>query len=314
MGFESFLKSKMDPKAAAERMAAANGGNKYSNDEFYYPKRDPETKTADVVIRFLPAKNEEDLPYVTKYSHFFQGDDGKWCIMDICPTTFGEDCKICSTNSSLWATNNQDMQAIVRKRKRKKEYIFQVLVEKDKDQPDKVGTVQPFKCGQQIFDKIMSALKPEFEDEAPKNPFDIMEGHSFNFRIKEDPTKKQTTYEASKFADKATAIFGGNVDQIKAMYESMVDLKETYLKKDAHDESYWDKKIANAYSKTLSEAGVYVDVEPTQKKPSSSKPKSRVDRVPDETVDEMGPGWGETEDGGEPSDDLKYFEDILNKN
>lgn len=312
MGFESFLKNKMDPKQAAERMAAANGGNKYSNDEFYYPKRD-ENKTADVVIRFLPAKDEQDLPYVTTYSHFFKGDDGKWFIMDMCPTTFGEDCGCCTINSSLWSTERKEAQDLVRQRKRKKSYIFQILVEKDKEQPDRVGKVFPFKCGQQIFDKIMSALNPEFEDEAPKNPFDIMEGNSFNFRIKEDPTKKQTTYEASKFADKATAVFGGDIDKIKAMYESMVDLKEVYLKRDTHDAAFWNKKLASAYSKTLRENGLGLQTEDSDyaQPASKSKPRAEKKSVVDEPMEELGPEWGGPSTDA-PGDDLQFFQDILN--
>lgn len=44
------------------------------------------------VIRFLPAKTEDTMPYVKTYSHGFQ-HNGKWFIEE-CPTTIGKQCPV----------------------------------------------------------------------------------------------------------------------------------------------------------------------------------------------------------------------------
>jgi hypothetical protein len=40
-----------------------------------------------------------------------------------------------------------------------------------------------FKYGKKIFDKIMNAMQPEFEDETPINPFDFWQGANFKLKI-----------------------------------------------------------------------------------------------------------------------------------
>jgi hypothetical protein len=44
------------------------------------------------VIRFLPAPDGEDLPFVKLYSHAFQGPGG-WLI-DACSTTLNQKCPV----------------------------------------------------------------------------------------------------------------------------------------------------------------------------------------------------------------------------
>jgi len=44
------------------------------------------------VIRFLPAPDGEDLPFVKVYSHAFQGPNG-WLI-DSCATTLNQKCPV----------------------------------------------------------------------------------------------------------------------------------------------------------------------------------------------------------------------------
>jgi hypothetical protein len=41
-----------------------------------------------------------------------------------------------------------------------------------------------FKYGAKIFDKVMAAMQPEFEDETPINPFDFWQGANFKLKIR----------------------------------------------------------------------------------------------------------------------------------
>ena len=41
-----------------------------------------------------------------------------------------------------------------------------------------------FRYGKKIFDKMMEAMQPAFEDETPINPFDFWEGAEFKLKIR----------------------------------------------------------------------------------------------------------------------------------
>jgi hypothetical protein len=67
----------------------------------------------------------------------------------------------------------------------------------DKAHPENEGKVFLFKYGKKIFDKISAAMKPEFDDETPIDPFDFWNGANFKVKI----TKKDGywNYDKSEF-------------------------------------------------------------------------------------------------------------------
>lgn len=297
MSFEAFLKRKMDPRKAAEAMETADGGqggfrNKWS--DLYKVKGDPTTKAAEVVLRFLPPKEEDGEPYAIRYSHFFKGDLGKWVVMDICPTTHGQSCPVCDANSRLWNMGGEAEKEISRKRKRRKAFLFNVVVINDPLQPQYNGTVQTMEVGYTIFQKIISAMKPEYDSEQPKNPFNIFGGNNFIFRMKVDKTKGQITYEDSKFEDKQTDLFDGDEGKLKEVFDNMPDLKFYLEPEKTQEDKDWGKIVASAYSKCLPDLAVGVEVaedsRPAAKKPVNPEdtklpwddiePKEKVDVTP----------------------------------
>ncbi len=72
----------------------------------------------------------------------------------------------------------------VRKQKRKLSYYANIYVVQDKANPQNEGKVFLYKFGKKIFDKIMEAMQPEFEDETPINPFDFWQGANFKLKLK----------------------------------------------------------------------------------------------------------------------------------
>ena len=241
--YSSFIKRKFNVQEMVEKMSTNEKKYHRVEDECYYPVIDKQTETADVTIRFLPGKDESDAPYVIRYSHMFKGDNGKWFIMDVCPTSNGNKCPVCEINSKMWSTEEPKKQEIVRQRKRRKNYFFNVLVVKDSEQPEKEGKVFPFMCGAQIFNMIVESMKPQFGEE-PKNPFDLFEGNNFHLRIMRDASSKQITYKKSKFDEKKTAIFDGDEAKLEEVYNSMIDLKK-FIKGSEQD---YTKRIKDAYS------------------------------------------------------------------
>ena len=245
MGIMDVVKSAGKNRMTA--IASVNSKSDFKN-EFYYPSRNKDG-VANVVIRFLPQKDLNKIPYVTKYSHFFKGSDGRWCIMDLCPTTLGINCPVCTKNSELWQTGLDENKAQASAKKRKKDYICNVLIVKDPENPEKEGTVQLFKFGPMIYKLLIDVMQPKFEDEEPLDPFDILEGADFNLRIIKDETKNQITYERSKFLQKSV-LFNGDEEKIKELIDKLHDLDKYIDESLLLSPEAMDKFMEKAYGTT----------------------------------------------------------------
>jgi hypothetical protein len=159
-------------------MNTVSGGG--ADERFWKPEMD-KTGNGFAVIRFLPAPNGEDLPWAKMYSHAFQGPGG-WYIENSL-TTIGQKDPVGEYNRELWNSGTEANKEIVRKQKRKLSYYSNIYVVKDPANPQNEGKVFLFKFGKKIFDKIMEAMQPEFEDETPINPFDFWQGANFKLKI-----------------------------------------------------------------------------------------------------------------------------------
>ena len=160
-----------------EKMNNTGGGG---DDRLWKPEMD-KTGNGFAVIRFLPAPEGEDLPWAKMYSHAFQGPGG-WYIENSL-TTIGQKDPLGEYNRELWNSGSDADKDTVRKQKRKLSYYANIYVVQDKANPQNEGQVFLYKFGKKIFDKIMEAMQPEFEDETPINPFDFWQGANFKLKI-----------------------------------------------------------------------------------------------------------------------------------
>lgn len=153
------------------------------------------------VIRFLPGKTEDDMPFVKMYDHGFQGPTSKWFI-DKCPTTIGQECPVCQLNGTLWNSGREADKETVRKQKRRLSFVSNVLIVKDPANPDNEGKVFMFKYGRKIFDKIIEAMEPVVvpgDDPVEAiNPFDLVEGADFKLKIRR--VEGYANFDKSEFA------------------------------------------------------------------------------------------------------------------
>jgi len=161
-----------------EKMSATTSGG--TDDRLWKPEMGKDG-VGSAVIRFLPAPDGEELPWAKMYSHAFQGPGG-WYIENSL-TTIGQKDPLGEYNRELWNTGSETNKEIVRKQKRKLNYYSNIYVVKDPTNPQNEGKVFLFKYGKKIFDKIMEAMQPEFEDEEPINPFDFWAGANFKLKI-----------------------------------------------------------------------------------------------------------------------------------
>ena len=167
-----------------------------SNDDDRYWKPDVDKAgNGYAVIRFLPAPQGEDVPFVRIWDHGFQGPGGWYIEKSL--TTLGKADPASEHNSELWNSGIESNKALVRKQKRRLSYYSNIYVVSDPNRPQNEGKVFLFKYGKKIFDKLNEAMNPEFADESAMNPFDLWEGASFKLKIRQ--VEGYRNYDKSEF-------------------------------------------------------------------------------------------------------------------
>ena len=260
----------------------------YSDDRFWKPELD-KSGNGYAVFRFLPAVKNEDLPWARLWSHAFQGPGG-WYIENSL-TTLNKKDPVSESNSLLWNSGVDADKEIARKRKRKLSYYANVLVVSDPKHPENEGQVKLFKFGKKIFDKITEAMKPEFEDEKPINPFDFWEGANFKLKIRK--VDGYWNYDKSEF-DSVSAI-ADNDEKIEEIWNKQYPLTPFLAPENfkSYDElkSKLDKVLSGVRNTGTAED---VAIPPTATKP---EPVATTETVAAPSVDD--------EDDGDET--LDYF-------
>jgi len=196
-----------------------NNGSGSSDDRFWKLECD-KSGNGYAVIRFLPAPEGEDLPFVKLYSHAFQGPGG-WYIENSL-TTLGQKDPVSEYNSMLWNNGTDAGKDAARKQKRKLTYISNIYVVKDPANPQNEGRVMLYKFGKKIFDKLTAAMQPEFEDEEAIDPFDFWQGA--NFKLKAKNVAGYRNYDSSEFA-RPDALLDDD-DAMEAIWKKQSSLQE----------------------------------------------------------------------------------------
>lgn len=204
---------------AVEKETAPIDKKSFVDERFWKPELD-KTGNGYAVIRFLPAPDNEDMPWSKVWSHAFQGPTGQWYIENSLTTMNGKD-PVSEANTLLWNTGNEPDKELARKRKRKLNYYSNILVVSDPKHPEQEGKVKLFKYGKKIFDKLMEAMQPQFEDESPVNPFDFWKGANFKLKIRK--VDGYWNYDKSEF--ESVSALAGNDDEIKKTWSSQHALK-----------------------------------------------------------------------------------------
>ena len=270
-----------------EKMNTTSGGD----ERLWKPELD-KTGNGYAVIRFLPAPENEEFPWAKMYTHAFQGPGG-WYIENSL-TTNGQKDPVSDHNRELWNSGNEADKDVVRKQKRKLSYYSNIYVVKDPTNPQNEGKVFLFKFGKKIFDKVMEAMQPEFEDETPINPFDFWQGANFKLKIKK--VAGFWNYDSSEF-DSVSPLLDDD-DALEALWKKEYSL--TAITAADQFKSYDDlekrlkyvlgkKKPAVRYDESLEDEsegrGSYEAAERTVAKAVSAPPATkRVDADEDDAL------------------------------
>lgn len=222
MSFADYLKNREQAfQSVTEKLKQDTIQKTGGDDDRYWKPTMGKDGTGYAVVRFLPGLDVNKAPWVKLYSHGFQGPAGRWYIENSL-TTLGQADPVSELNSKLWNSGFDADKETARKQKRRTNYYANVLVLKDPENPSNEGKVKIYRFGQKIYDKIMEAMQPEFADEDPINPFDMIEGA--NFRVKLRTVAGYWNYDASSF-EKSSVITEDN-EKLEAVFNAQHDVHE----------------------------------------------------------------------------------------
>lgn len=304
----SFADLKNRRKASIDKLTAAaenaGGGEKknYKDDRLWNLQRDKQGN-GYAVIRFLPAAEGNELPWNRYWDHGFQGPTGQWYIENSL-TSIGQNDPVGELNGRLWNSGIEADKEKSRKQKRRLHYVANILVVSDPANPQNEGKVMIYKFGKKIFDKLMDAMKPEFQDEEPLNPFDFWSGA--DFKLKARIVDGWVNYDKSEFA--SPKALSEDDEELEGIYNKLHDLREFTDPKNY--KSYDELKArlmtvlgeqANGGSMTMRQ-----EAQLGSEAPAKEFRAENVDMDDEIPYDRFGGNDTATEDAGE-EDTLSYF-------
>jgi hypothetical protein len=273
------------------KLNSKDGEKKSYEDDRFWKATVDKAGNGLAVIRFLPAAEGEDMPWVQLFSHSFQGPTGQWYIENSL-TTLNKKDPVSEYNSVLWNSGLESDKEIARKQKRKLQYISNIYVVKDPANPDNEGKVFLFKYGKKIFDKLNDMMNPEFEDESPVNPFDLWEGANFKLKIRK--VEGYTNYDKSEFDSPAR--LSEDDDDLEKIWKSEHKLSEFLAESNFKSYDELKKRLNLVLNLENDTVAVEKPSQPISKKSEPVKAK---------TVEDDTPPWNDDDD-----ESLSYFEKL----
>ena len=224
MSFENLKRNRdqISKLINAAEQAGGSGESKYQPDERIWKPTVDKAGNGYAVIRFLPASEGADLPWVRYWDHGFKGPTGQWYIENSL-TSIGQPDPVGELNSRLWNSGIESDKDKARTQKRRLHYVTNILVVSDPSNPQNEGKVFLYQFGKKIFDKIMDVMQPSFADETPVNPFDFWEGADFKLKIRN--VEGYRNYDKSEFAS-ASALYESDESKLEAVYNQLHNLGE----------------------------------------------------------------------------------------
>ena len=295
MSFENLKRNRDQISKLIQAAEATSGGGEkksYADERIWKPTVD-KAGNGYAVLRFLPATEGQELPWVRYWDHGFKGPTGLWYIENSL-TSIGQPDPVGELNSRLWNSGIEDDKEKARTQKRRLHYVTNVLVVSDPSNPANEGKVFLYKFGKKIFDKIMDLMQPQFQDEEPVNPFDFWEGADFKLKIRN--VEGYRNYDKSEFAS-ASALYDGDDARLEATYNQLYDLGEFTDPKNYKTYDELKAKLGRVLGEEASVGAPSMKQEAQVNEPAAPAPMPTAETIP------------ETED----DDTMSYFARLANE-
>lgn len=211
-----------NPAALASQLASLSGSKGFnSEDKGEWKLKLDNAGNGQAVIRFLPGKGDEGVPFALLVNHGFK-KGGKWYIEN-CTSTHGDydSCPVCQylSKNDSYNTNNEEYKLL----KRKTSYYANILVVKDPAAPENEGKVFKYRFGKKIWDKINAMV--DVDVEMGETPIDVtcaFEGANFVLKVKK--VSGFSNYDESKFLGQSEIPNIEDEAYQAQLQEQMVDL------------------------------------------------------------------------------------------
>lgn len=298
MSFANLKRNRNSIDKLVAAVESTGGGEKssYKDDRMWKPTID-KMGNGYAVVRFLPAAEGQDLPWVRYWDHGFKGPTGKWYI-ERSLTSIGQDDPVGKLNSKLWNISDDDKSPTrkqARDQKRRLNHVANVLVVSDPANPENEGKIFMYKFGKKIFDKIMDAMQPQYADETPMNPFDFWEGASFKIKIRK--VDGWVNYDKSEFDSPSE--LSSDDSYLEGVYNSLHPIGE-----------FTDPKFYKSYADLEKKMNDVLGMESEmpmaqQNQMNAQSPAPTMRETPPQSIEEM--ATSSNDESEEEEDTMSYF-------
>lgn len=290
---------------------SGNGSQENSDEDnrFWQPTVD-KAGNGYAVIRFLPAPNEEEFPFIRTFDHGFQGPTGEWYI-EKSLTTIGKKDPVSEYNSRLWNTKDEDNIKLARKQKRRLHFISNIYVVADPGNPDNVGKCFLFKYGKKIFDKLNEAMNPEFDEQGRNaedtnydptnafNPFDFWTGANFKLKIRKHEGYRN--YDKSEF-ESNKKLFDDD-EKLEALWNKEYPLQDFLDVKHYKTYEELEERFTKVINGTTNSGSARAEQETLGKEDAQKQRKTASPKIAEKSSDQ-----DEEDDDGS----LEFFKNLAN--
>jgi hypothetical protein len=287
--------SKLTQEIEKLNTSTNKNGNNSGGDERLWKLTVDKAGNGHAILRFLPAPDGEDIPWVRIWDHGFQGPGG-WYIENSL-TTLGKKDPVSEHNSKLWNSGIESNKDVARKQKRRLSYYSNVYVVSDPSNSENEGKVFLFKFGKKIFDKINDKMNPTYDDDEPINPFDLWEGANFKLRARQVTGFRN--YDASEF------------DSQDALFDDDEKLEKTW-KQEYSLQEFLEPKNFKSYDDLNVRLTKVLELEIEDETAGSSFGFEDVEKQPTRTPAPL-PTVNSDDTDNDKDDDLSYFSKLADE-
>jgi hypothetical protein len=180
-------------------------------------------------VRLVPNPNSPKETIFHYYNHAWTSNATGKFIMALCPTTFGETCPIDSYYLKTYRTGTESEKAAASVLSRKENWMVNVYVVSDPENPDNEGKVKILRYGKELAKIIQSAIEGDDAEEfGIEKVFDTVNGSTLRIKCESRTgerkgNKQFITYASSKFLSPSKLEI--SEAQLEQIYSSVHDLK-----------------------------------------------------------------------------------------
>jgi len=178
------------------------------------------------ILRLVPFVKDPSKTFFHYYSHGWVSEMTGQFQSAISPQTWGERDPIAEARYRLSRTGSEEEKEKAKALNRKENWLVNVYVVKDPDNPENEGKIKILRFGRQLHKIVMEAIEGEDVDEFGERIFDLS-GDGCNFRVKVEEQGGYPTYVSSRFAS-PSKISGVTDDSIKDVYDQTYDLENVF--------------------------------------------------------------------------------------